>query len=218
MVLRRRTMAMAAGLACGAVLLSACDSEPTGAPPTRAVHVPNQATVTPTGNAAVKWSIGPILATFEQACFCTTYVVDYTVANGLDTNDIWRFTWTLSLAVVPGDTGLGDPGTTGSVAGVDSGCTNAGKGVSSPVVDELHLKAYSRDEFTWVHPDPHVIEPYACNHTLQGPHGHEGIIKVSVVHGAQTCTAAYYGTHSGSSTDAEPADHAQPGASTCSTT
>jgi hypothetical protein len=218
MMLRPRTVALCAGAACG-LLLAACGGDGTGAtPPIEAGGRATLAPVTPTGSAAVKWSISPISATFDQACYCTTYDVGITTLRYVTST--WRVTWTISLVVVPGDAGLGDPGTLGSMAAIDGGCTNAGKGVSSPVVDQVDLHATNTggdggDSFTWVHPDPHVIEPYACNHGAQGPHGHEGIIKVVVAHGAQQCVASYFGTHTGMSTDTQPSGHQQPGAPTC---
>ncbi len=222
MQVRGRAAALCVAAAC-AGLLAACGDEPSTATPEEAGGRGTLAPVTPTGSAAVKWSISPISATFDQGCYCTTYDVVITTLH--EQYDTWRVTWTLTLVVVPGDSGLGDPGTPGSMAAVDGGCTNAGKGVTTPVVDSTRLRANATrnsssgdDSFTWTHPDPHVIEPYACNHASQGPHGHEGIIKVVVAHGAQTCTVAYYGTHTGMSTDTQPAGHEQPGPPTCTAT
>ena len=208
------------------LLLDTCGGQSGPPPPVTASGHQSLTAGTPTGATATTWSISPIGANFDQGCFCTTYEVRIAGQHVNFDNRQWRVTWTITLGVITADTGLADPDTAGSMAAADAGCNNAGNGVQHPAVDSVFLAgpnassvrpydASERDTFTWTHPDPNVIQPYACKHSAQGPHGHQGIIKVSVVHGAQECTVSYWGTHTGMSTDTGSIGKEQPDGPRC---
>ena len=61
--------------------------------------------------------------------------------------------------------------------------------------------------FIWYHPDASSSVPgigagvYHCDHSKQGPSGHQGMITAVFKHGAQTCTVSFDGTHTGKSSD-----------------
>jgi hypothetical protein len=76
----------------------------------------------------------------------------------------------------------------------DPGCDNAGVGVSKPF--EQELAPAEGAPFIWHHPSPGVIPPYHCDHSKQGPSGHQGVITVKVTGGGWTCTAQLGGTES----------------------
>jgi hypothetical protein len=114
-------------------------------------------------------------------------------------------TWRLHLQLVD-PAGTPDPNTSESGAAVDVGCTNDGVGTNKPDVqtlppsDHLHY-----GHFIWHHPDGPDSNPaglYHCNHTDQGPHGHQGLFTVKVRDSrGETCTDSYKGTNSGWSHD-----------------
>jgi hypothetical protein len=205
-------------LACGAVLLSSCGSGGggsggSGTPGNDILHVqpatpgetPTHQVLTPISanpsNSAVVWSISPIDAIFSQDCFCTDYAIGISAESGVvPENNVWTVKWTLQLVLVD-SAGAPDPTVAGSGAAEDSGCNNNGTGVSSPVVQMTPPSG--QEHFTWYHPDPSNAPPgfaagvFHCDHRLQGPSGHQGVIYVQVDHGAQRCTAEYSGTRSG---------------------
>jgi hypothetical protein len=210
-------------VATGFLLLSSC-GQSCGAGPSPlsgGTPVPTTAAGTPTGVSDVKWSISPLVATFDSSCYCTHYAVTIALpglSGGF--NDQWRLSWTIALTLVDAP-GAADPETPGSAASIDEGCTNNGKGTPAPQLDVVELGPYSSTghTFTWYHPDAGVAPPgdaagvFHCDHSKQGPHGHQGVVKVVVQHGAQQCFASFDGTHSGTGTDP-----GQPGAPDCTRT
>jgi hypothetical protein len=139
-------------------------------------------------------SIGPIVATFIPANRETRYSVSRYHLNGKP--ETVTVTWTLHLQLVD-KAGAPDPGTPGSGAAVDLGCTNAGVGVHEPqkaVVERGHPTPY----FVWHHPDPADSVPagrYHCDHMDMGPRGHQGLVKVVLADKDSECTATYEGTN-----------------------
>lgn len=188
--------------------------------PTPLVSHRSPEVTTPTSNpSGVSWSISAIDAVFSQSCFCTDYQVTVFVQSVTVTGD-WTVAWSLRLALVD-PAGSSDVQVPGSHAQVDPGCNNDGVGTTRAVMDALRfgLPGDKDSSFTWFHPDPTVSandQPpgvYRCNHSLQGAHGHEGIVTATVTHGALRCTAIYWGTKSGMSTDGD-----EPGPPTCKKT
>jgi hypothetical protein len=105
--------------------------------------------------------------------------------------------WTRQLELVD-KAGPPNPGTPGSKAAVDSGCTNAGVGVSKPekVAVNLNEKTY---QFVWLHPDAANSVPpgrYHCKHLATGPRGHRGLVSVIVTGKGWEGTEGYKGTNS----------------------
>src|SRR5262249_44436828 len=87
------------------------------------------------------------------------------------------------------------PQTPGSGAAVDIGCSNA-VGVRTPQ-EELVKVGHISPSFIWHHPDAADSVPagtYHCNHEDMGPHGHQGLITVTVADKHWKCTATYKGT------------------------
>ena len=155
-----------------------------------------------TANAGSKSTLelGPIQAHFVQSEFLTSYrawVRDGSIAGPLKLT----ITWTLRLELVD-KAGAPDPETPGSGAGVDIGCTNHGDLKNTQHVTESQPSAQryaSESFFLWHHPDPQNSFPpkwYHCDHQLQGPHGHQGLITLEVSDGIWKCVATYKGTHS----------------------
>ena len=141
-------------------------------------------------------SLVPIKAFFEGPLFSTDYFADY-----IDTaREPVTIKWTIKLKLVD-KAGTPDPSSPGSGAAVDVGCSNAGIGVSAPLI---HLRGSnanfpSADFITWYHPDPANSTPtgrFHCNHLDEGPHGHQGLITVVVADTNWVCTATYRGTNS----------------------
>ena len=63
-----------------------------------------------------------------------------------------------------------------------------------------HITATNGVPFRWHHPDAAESKPpgrYHCNHQDMGPHGHQGLITVTVTADRYRCTAHYLGTNSG---------------------
>jgi len=141
--------------------------------------------------------IGPISAVFNPAARATSYHVLRFHMNGRQT--AVTMTWTLHLQLVD-KAGAPSPGTPGSGAAVDTGCTNAGVGVQEPQKDVVKAGFYGvMPRFVWHHPDAVDSVPpgrYHCNHDDMGPHGHQGLVKVVVADKEWECTATYRGTNS----------------------
>jgi hypothetical protein len=146
----------------------------------------------------------PIVAVFEQNFYRTEYITALQVPTpaasaGLD------ITWKLKLELVD-KAGAPDPEMTASGlssgAAVDPGCTNHGVLEQTDHVTKSELDAHkgvASGHFLWHHPDPLDSDPagwYHCNHMLQGPHGHQGLITVVVSYGSWSCSATFKGTHS----------------------
>ena len=167
------------------------------------------------------WSISPIGAVFEPSGFCTDYTVKVAATNTNSNNTQWKVSWSIALILVD-PAGTADPSQPGSAAAVDTACDNNGNGVRSSHLSNATLygvPSSELDSFTWYHRDPASAPPgfspgvLHCDHSKQGPRGHQGLIKVVVQHGAQQCFASFEGTHTGSSTDA-----GQPGKPDCTRT
>jgi hypothetical protein len=144
------------------------------------------------------FSIGPIQATFDPLRRETGYAVSRYTVKGRTT--VLHVTWTLHLELVD-KAGAPDPGTPGSGAAVDLGCTNDGVGVHEPKFGAVqpNLDDVFPGFFVWHHPDAADSIPpgrYHCNHLEMGPHGHQGLITVVVENNKWKCTATYKGTNS----------------------
>lgn len=148
--------------------------------------------------ALPSWTLQPIKATFEQAVFGTHYDAVLDAPDLTALGSPVTFSWTIQLALVD-SAGAPNPSNPGSGAAVDSACTNAGDGTSAPSVQSLSAAAHLDSTFTWFHPDPASSTPagkYGCDHTKEGPSGHQGLITVVVSDGKWHCTAQYKGTNS----------------------
>jgi hypothetical protein len=181
---------------------------PTSTPNGLPTHKPAQQTAPTSEPSGVSWSISPIDAVFSQDCHCTDYQVTVFVAHAIATTD-WTVSWSLALSLVD-PKGAPDPQAAGSGAALDAGCNNNGAGTKSLATSTLRFsgdESQQNTSFTWYHPDAAVTPPgyaagtFHCNHRLQGPRGHQGIVVVLVSHGVLICRAEYQGTHSGMSTD-----------------
>lgn len=131
--------------------------------------------------------LSAVTAEFVQAEFATHYTVE-----AVDLSGTPKYSWSLKLELVDRP-GAPDPTNPGSAATVDPGCTNNLYGLSPS--DTSHST-----EFVWHHPDPQDSVPlgrYHCNHQLEGPSGHQGVVTVTVTQGTWVCTASYDGTNSG---------------------
>ena len=106
-------------------------------------------------------------------------------------------TWTLTLKLVD-PAGAAAPGEPGSAAAVDLGCTNDLVGL--PGHEQTSKETLEpRFSFTWHHPDAVDSDPpgkYHCNHAEMGPHGHQGLIRVTISDKKWACTATFKGTNS----------------------
>jgi hypothetical protein len=169
--------------------------------------------------------ISAIHATFVPPAFETVYHVAWTLPE----NDKVEPTveWRLHLQIVGGDAGKPSPDSPGSGGAVDPGCSNAGVGIqapfdgSKPTRRQIDFKAREivtfATPFTWHHPDPAESDPpgrYHCNHLLMGPHGHQGLITVTVTLGHYQCRASYLGTNTGTGRDRSQRPFGEP---TCRT-
>jgi hypothetical protein len=144
------------------------------------------------------FTLDPVDASFDPRAFATEYAVYVNVPPGYKN----RLTdsWTLTLELID-RAGAPDPALPGTGAAVDLGCRNAGVGISKPWTTALIRDSTDRktgaqvfttsDEFRWHHGDKD-----GCNHQDMGPHGHQGLITVSVSDGSWTCTETYKGTNS----------------------
>jgi hypothetical protein len=207
-------------IALSCIALSACGSNtsngdvvqplptPTSTPSGLPSHKPAQQTAPTSEPSGVSWSISPIDAVYSQDCHCTDYQVTVFVAHAIGTTD-WTVSWSLSLSLVD-HKGAPDPQVAGSGAALDPGCNNNGAGTKSLATSGLRFsgdESQQNTSFTWYHPDATVAPPgypagtFHCNQSLQGPHGHQGLVVVLVRHGALICRAEYQGTHTGMSTD-----------------
>jgi hypothetical protein len=149
-------------------------------------------------------SIGPIDAYFIPAMRATEYRVARYHLNGKP--EKVTVSWKLTLELVD-KAGAADPGTPGSGAAVDVGCTNAGVGTPHPATTIVE-SGHQTTGFTWHHPDAADSVPpgkYHCDHNDMGPHGHQGLITVVVADKDWSCMATYKGTNS--STGKSVADH-----------
>jgi hypothetical protein len=170
-----------------------------------ATHSPLPASTPTSEPSGVTWSISPIDAVFSKDCFCTDYAVTVSVVGSQSSSGQWTVTWRLTLQQI-------DP----APAAVDSGCDNNGVGTTTPKINTVPGTAHDVERFTWYHPNATDAPPgyhagmYHCNHSLEGARGHQGIVDVAVVHGVLHCSATYYGTHTGTSSDP-----GQPGTPSC---
>lgn len=140
--------------------------------------------------------IGPISAVFDPAARATSYHVLRFAFKG-KRSDV-TLTWTIHLQLVD-KAGAPEPGTPGSRAAVDLGCTNAGVGTQEPQKDVVKAGFNGfMPRFVWHHPDAADSVPpgrYHCNHTEMGPHGHQGLVEVVATDKEWECTATYKGTN-----------------------
>ena len=149
-------------------------------------------------------NINPIYAQFQQEAYRTVYVSRIHVVSRIAGAGL-TITWKLKLELVD-KAGAPDPEMTAmglaSGAAVDNGCTNHGdlEKTEQFTADQLKYDNYNlAGDFLWYHPDAADSEPagwYHCNHMLQGPHGHQGLITVVVSYGSWDCSATFKGTHS----------------------
>ena len=148
------------------------------------------------------WTVAPISAVFEQAVFGTHYTSALTAPSVSALGSPVTFSWTIQLTLVD-SAGAPNPTNPGSAAAVDPGCDNAGSGTSSPFVQSMAAATTLASTFTWFHPDAASSTPpgvYACDHTKEGPSGHEGLITVVASDGKWQCTSEYKGTNSSDAT------------------
>ena len=103
-------------------------------------------------------------------------------------------TWTLELALVD-PAGANPPGRPDEAAAVDLGCNNAGVGLPNDPFKQAVDKMDEDSDFIWHHPDGAPTDTYHCDHTMMGPHGHQGLVTVVVHYGVWECTASYKGTN-----------------------
>jgi len=188
-MLRRTIVALLAACAI-AVLVASAAAQPS-APPAGSI------------------SIDSITATFIPAKRETQYSVSRYHVNGKPTEV--TVTWTLHLQLVD-KAGAPDPGTPGSGAAVDLGCTNAGVGVADPQKSTVKVGG-GTTHFVWHHPDPTDSVPagrYHCDHQDMGPHGHQGLVKVVVSDKDWECTATYKGTNSSTPTSVTDGTASEP--------
>jgi hypothetical protein len=144
--------------------------------------------------------ITPITGVFHPSLFETTYHTLITFNEPLlgEATDDVRVEWTLKLELVD-KAGAPDPTTLGSGAAVDIGCTNHGVEEKTEVVTFRHKEYLRTSFFEWHHPDAANSDPvgwYHCNHELQGPHGHQGLITLVISDAKWRCVATFKGTHS----------------------
>lgn len=159
------------------------------------------------------FTITPIGAYFRPPLFETDYRVSWAHHDGTKVVPIVE--WTLKLQIVGGDAGKPSPEAPGSAGAVDLGCSNAGVGIEKPFVtkdvkgryynpDTHEISFTGKPAFVWHHPDAADSRPlgrYACNHLEMGPHGHQGLITVTVTANHYRCTATYMGTNTGEGSD-----------------
>ncbi|HEY8029962.1 MAG TPA: hypothetical protein VIE38_10685 [Gaiellaceae bacterium] len=152
-----------------------------------------------TGASAIApFKIGRIRAVFDPKKFETTYKVDWSRWKFEGTLPKLTASWTLKITCI--DSGCGTKqGTDANPApNEDPGCDNAGVGVSKPFEQVLAALEPMTDEppFIWHHPSPGIIPPYTCDHSKQGPSGHQGLITLKVTGAGWTCTEQLGGTES----------------------
>jgi hypothetical protein len=154
-------------------------------------------------------SIGSIDAVFVPAMRATRYTVSRFHLNGKA--EKVTVTWKLALELVD-KAGAPDPGTPGSGAAVDVGCTNAGVGTPNPAATVVE-PGHPTSAFTWHHPDAADSVPpgkYNCDHTDMGLRGHQGLITVVVADKNWSCTATYKGTNSSTNKSVENKTASEP--------
>jgi len=121
-----------------------------------------------------------------------------TVRRGGGNEASLKATWKITLELVD-KAGTANPGTPGSGAGVDLGCTNDGVGWPNPEHASLGRAESYGLLFVWHHPDAADSEPpgkYHCDHRDMGPRGHQGLITFVVSDKEWLCKATYKGTDS----------------------
>ena len=173
------------------------------------LFVGSSAVARPGSPPAHSISIDPIGATFVPAARETRYYVSRYHVNGKPT--AVTVTWTLHLQLVD-KAGAPDPGTPGSGAAVDLGCTNAGVGASEPQKTTVEV-GRTTTSFVWHHPDAADSVPagrYHCDHADMGPHGHQGLVKVVAADKEWECTATYEGTNSSTAKSVEDGTASEP--------
>jgi hypothetical protein len=148
--------------------------------------------------------ISPIIAVFDQPKYETGYHTLIKVDSPAAIIDL-KVTWSLKLELVD-KVGAPDPAMTASGmssgADVDPGCNNHGVLGHTGIVKlgpRAATKYATNWYFYWHHPDATNSDPvgyYHCNHALQGPHGHQGLITVVVSDGTWDCSATFKGTYS----------------------
>ncbi|HEV7134096.1 MAG TPA: hypothetical protein VIG35_04035 [Gaiellaceae bacterium] len=139
-------------------------------------------------------SIGAIQATFVPAQRETVYSVSRFHLNGKP--EAVTVSWSLHLELVD-KAGAPEPGTAGTGAAVDLGCTNAGVGIPEPQ-KTVSEPGQPTAGFVWHHPDAADSVPkgrYHCDHGDMGPHGHQGLVTVVVADKEWRCTATYKGSN-----------------------
>ena len=148
--------------------------------------------------------ITPITGEFDQEFYETTYHTLISLNGPLTgkARDDVKIEWTLKLELVD-KAGAPDPEMTAmrmaSGAEVDLGCTNGGVEETTELLTLDSHNHLASSSFEWHHPDAQDSVPsgrYHCNHALQGPHGHQGLITVTVSDAKWTCVATFKGTHS----------------------
>ena len=146
-------------------------------------------------NSKQTFSIEAIRADFLARERATLYRVHWVPLHGSKVPEVTE-TWTLTLKLVD-PAGAADPGEPGSAAAVDLGCTNDSVGLPGHEQKSVDRTDHYTS-FTWHHPDAVDSVPagkYHCNHAEMGPHGHQGLIRLTVSDKRWTCTATYKGTN-----------------------
>lgn len=148
--------------------------------------------------------MNPIHAEFQQSAYRTVYISRIDIDSPIAAAGL-TVTWKLKLELVD-KAGAPDPEMTAmglkSGAAVDPGCSNHGdlEQTEHYTADQLKRFGYKvTPDFLWYHPDAADSYPagwFHCNHMLQGPHGHQGLITVVVSYGSWDCSATFKGTHS----------------------
>jgi len=199
-------------LATAALVVGGCGGAGTPEPPAAAPALTTTTTSPPATTTTVSSTtttagptgpplrLDPVTASFDENLRLTTYHTTWHDAVGAVTT-----TWTLNLQLVD-PAGAPDPSSPGSRAAVDLGCTNAGVGLPNKPQTSVGPPTLSGHSFSWHHPDAVDSDPkgaYACDHTLQGPHGHQGLITVVVSDTYWSCTDSYKGTNSSTATSVD---------------
>jgi hypothetical protein len=161
------------------------------------ILVPNVAASPLTGPT---FRLYPIEATFHPSTFLTTYFA-YMAERRSGGGELTR-EWTIKLELID-RAGSPDSTASGSGAAVDLGCTNNGVGV---LTSQTSFGSFSKvqlnlTDFVWHHPDAANSIPagrYHCNHLDEGPHGHQGLVTVTVYDNLWRCSENFRGTNSSS--------------------
>jgi tetratricopeptide (TPR) repeat protein len=144
--------------------------------------------------AAPPYGYPRISAVFLPDKFATSYSikVDKPLAN---------ITWTLTLQLVDKE-GTPNPSVKDSGAKVDPLCNNSllpGGRKLIALADYFATYRWrnQRSTFLWYHGDIGTYRPnaYGCQHQRMGPHGHQGVVRVTVNDGLWECEASFEGTN-----------------------